>query len=186
VDCTSGSGSATENIRAGDRPIAEIGGRWWVLQTKARHEKTFACELRELGIDHFLPLVSVPRTYGRRRVHVQLPLFPGYVFVAFAFDEDRIHSLRTQRVARTLPVDDQERLRGELENIRRALILGERVRLYPGIKIGRKCRVVAGPLKGLEGTVVRRNKKGRIYLEVATLGQSAMADVELMHLEAVE
>ncbi len=180
------SGGTAELAQRGERPISDIDGRWWVLQTRARHEKAFATELCELGIEHFLPLVTVPRSYGRRRMMVQLPLFPGYVFVAFAFEEDRLRSLRTQRVARTLAVEDQDRLREELECIRRALILGDRVRLYPGIRIGRRCRVIAGPLTGLEGVVVRRNKKGRIYLEVAALGQSAVADVELMHVEAVE
>ncbi len=167
-----------------ERPIDEIDGSWWVLHTRARHEKALAAELDESGINLFLPLISVTRRYGRRRVNIFLPLFPGYLFVAFVSEEDRIRCLRTQRVARTIRVENQDRLREELEHIRRALVLGQRLQLYPGIKTGRRCRVISGPLKGVEGVVVRRNKKGRIYLEVDILGQSAMVDVELTDLES--
>lgn len=160
-------------------------GRWWVLHTKSRNEKALALQLCDFRINFFLPLVKMIRRYARRHVETQVPLFPGYLFAIYRSYDDRLRVLETRRVANNFEVTDQYRLTIELEHIRHALVAGDRLRLFPGIRMGRRCRILAGPLKGLEGVVVRRGKKGCIFLAVDILGQSATVDVDLSLVEPV-
>src|SRR5882672_823312 len=87
--------------------------QWYVLHTKPRQEKSLADELARTSIEHFLPLVRYRRTYGGRIRHVQIPLFPGYLFL-FGDSPDRQAALRTNRVANVLDVPDQQRFQNDL------------------------------------------------------------------------
>lgn len=166
--------------------ISEIPGRWWLLHTRPRNEKALAWDLWGLEIDYFLPLVRASRTYGRHKQEVILPLFSGYMFCACVSEEQRFAALDTRRIAKMVSVPDQTVLRNEMEQISRALATPHKVDLFPGIKAGRRCRVSAGSLKGLEGVVVSRRGMSRIYLEVSILGQSAAVEIDALLVETVD
>src|SRR5215469_2590684 len=55
--------------------------RWYAAYTHARHEKRVDAQARERGIECFLPLYRSMRRWKDRRKELELPLFPGYVFV---------------------------------------------------------------------------------------------------------
>ena len=169
--------------RATDQSIEQMPGWWWLLHTKARHEKALAWDLRECGLDYFRPLVRTPRSYRGRRVEVDLPLFAGYMFFSAVRDEDRYRVLDTNRVAGVIEVVNQDRLRSELEQVRRAVNSPHRVSLFPGIKSGRRCRIKSGSLKGIEGVVIRRASTGKVFLDIATLGQSAEVEIDVTLVE---
>jgi transcriptional antiterminator RfaH len=165
--------------------IAEYQGVWWVLHTRPRNEKALANDLDNMSVDYFLPLVSVKRRYGRRSVHVQLPLFPSYLFFCGG-DDERYVALSTHRVANIIRVLDQDRLRKELQQVYLATTSGEQVDLCPGLRRGRRCRVIAGSLEGLEGVVLRRRSVCRVYLGVEILGQSAEMEIDASLLELLD
>src|SRR6266849_6613115 len=58
--------------------------RWYAAYTSAHHEKRVAEQLGVREVEHFLPLYESVRRWKDRRVKLQLPLFPGYVFVWLA------------------------------------------------------------------------------------------------------
>ncbi len=94
--------------------------RWHVLQTKSRQEKALAEGLTNRGIKCFCPWAQVNRVYGSRKAKVDLPLFPGYLFLRGTLEEVYLAD-RTKRVARVIPVFDQARLSDELKNVELAL-----------------------------------------------------------------
>lgn len=173
-------------MREADLPIADVDGRWWLLHTKPRNEKALASDLCDIGIDCFLPMLRQSRKYGRRRVEIDIPLFSGYVFASCVSENDRYRVLATKRIASIINIADQERIKKELEQVRQAIASPHKVGLFPGIRRGRRCRVVHGSLKGLDGVVVRRSGAGRIYLDVAMLGQSAVVDIDVAMLELAD
>src|SRR5579864_4826094 len=71
---------------------------WYAAYTSANHEKRVAEQLAQRSVEHFLPLYQSVRRWKDRRMNVQLPLFPGYVFVRLAL-RDRLQVLRTPGVA---------------------------------------------------------------------------------------
>jgi len=50
--------------------------------TYSRHEKRVAEHLQRIGVESYLALYTATRQWNQRRAQVELPLFPGYVFVA--------------------------------------------------------------------------------------------------------
>ena len=173
-------------IGGADTTIGQISGRWWLLHTMARNEKALACDLQAMQVAFFLPLVQITRRYGHRRFDLRIPLFPGYLFCACASDSQRYQVLSTQRVANLVSVEDQERLKAELEQILRALHEPNKIDLFAGLRTGRRCRVTAGSLKGLEGVVITRKGMSRLFLDVSILGQSAVVEIDPMHVEPID
>lgn len=150
---------------------------WWVAHTKPRTEKALARQLLNRSIPFFLPLYT---RKGRHRNQVfvsHLPLFPGYMFLHC--DEDaRIDGLRTNLVVRTIPVADQQRLSEELVAIHRLIESG--VQLAPEVRMqpGNWVEICSGPLKGLEGKIIRCGSQQRFLVEVDFLRRGASVEVD--------
>jgi transcription antitermination factor NusG len=166
-------------------PIETYSGEWCVVHVKSRQEKALSRALERMDVAHFLPLAHIHRRYKSRTKLVSIPLFPGYVFVCGG-PEDRTATLATHRAARIIQVGDQGRLAADLREIYRATTSGVPVDLYAGIRRGCRCRVRSGPLEGLEGVVLRRRGRCRVYVAVEVLGQSAEVELDPALLEIIE
>jgi len=165
-------------------PVAEIAGPWWVAHTRSRNEKALAWFLHERAIAYFLPLRQSVRVRKGRRFQALVPLFGGYLF--FSGDEQQRHTaLTSNRVAQVLAVVDQQGLVQQLGQIQRALAHGRRLDPHPYMQRGTRCRVAAGPLRGMEGVVMRRKGLTKLILQVDVLGQAAALEIESDLLEAV-
>src|SRR5260370_25994796 len=71
--------------------------KWYVLFVRSNQEKRVAHGLDERGIEHFLPCYQAVRQWKDRRVKLEPPLFPGYVFARLAFIQ-RIRALTVPTV----------------------------------------------------------------------------------------
>jgi transcription antitermination factor NusG len=58
---------------------------WYVLRTMPQHEKKLARFFEKQGLAYYLPLVPRKRQWSDRVKIVEFPLFPGYIFVRFAW-----------------------------------------------------------------------------------------------------
>ncbi len=160
-------------------------GQWHVLHTRSRQEKILSDELTAMGIWHFLPLCKEVRYYGVRKAKVQLPLFPGYLFLRGTLDQ-AYQADRTHRVANILQVKNQQQLEGELQQIKRALSYGASMHEHPGLQAGVRVEVRSGPLRGVQGIVESRSSANRLILQVAMLSRAASVEIDADLLEIVE
>lgn len=155
------------------------GGLWYAAHTRARNEKALAQDLVSLGICHYLPLVH-RQTRSRATGRISrsaVPVFPGYVFFC-ASEDQRYQSLRTNRIARLLMVSDQDQLIAELQRVQQLLQSEHDFSVLKRLKVGDWGRITAGPLRGLEGVVVRSARRWRLSMNVTILGQSIQVDVD--------
>ena len=158
--------------------------RWYVAYTSAHHEKRVAEQLALRAFEHFLPLYSLVRRWKDRRVTLQLPLFPGYVFVRLALRR-RLQVLQIPGVARFvqfhgLPAAMPEE---EIAALQKGLASGVPATPHPYIAAGRRVRIKGGPLAGLEG-VVRRTRGGmRVVLSLELIQRSVAVDIDALDLE---
>src|SRR5258708_34553399 len=68
-------------------PAADAGHGeqiWFAAYKCANHEKRVVEHFEARDVEHFLPLYASVRRWKDRRVQLELPLFPGYVFVRIA------------------------------------------------------------------------------------------------------
>jgi transcription antitermination factor NusG len=161
-------------------PTAFEEPRWYVAHTSANHEKRVTQQLQERSVENFLPLYDSVRRWKDRRMKLQLPLFPGYVFVRLPLRE-RLKVLQVPGVARLVgfngtptPLDDCE-----VESLRRALVQGVRAEPHAFLKTGRRVRITAGPLAGREGVLKRWKGNLRLVLSIELIHRSILVDVDV-------
>jgi transcription antitermination factor NusG len=163
----------------GELRPCDLEPRWYAAYTCANHEKRIAEQLHECGIEHFLPLCESVHRWKDRRVRVELPLFPGYVFVRLPLRE-RLRVLQLPSVVRLVgfgerPVALPE---AEIETLRMGLRSELRAQPHPYLTRGRRVRITRGPLSGLEGVLVRRKGNCRVVLAVDLILRSIAVDVD--------
>lgn len=160
-------------------------GLWHVLHTKSRQEKAVAADLAAMNIGHYLPLIRQVRYHGDRKALVEVPLFPGYVFLRGCMDE-AYQADRTKRIANIIRVASQERLDWELRNLHFALSGGATLDPYPYLKKGVRVEVRSGPFRGLQGIIEDRENPERIVLQVDMLGQAVAMEINGALLDPIE
>ena len=159
-----------------------VVGEWHVLHVKSRQEKVLGDDLAAQRIDYYLPLVRRDRVYGRRKAVVEVPLFPGYLFLK-GTREQAYSADRTGRVARIITVPNQDQLERELLSVRLALSQDQSLDPYPYLKEGLRVRVRHGPLEGLEGVIESKQKRNRLIIQVEVLGQAVTMEIDGASLE---
>lgn len=160
-------------------PAEYCEARWFAAYTNANHEKRVALQVRQRTIEHFLPLYHSMRRWRDRCVKLELPLFPGYVFVRLAL-RDRLQVLQVPGVVRLVgfngvatPLPDEE-----IESLRVALAEGLRAEPHPYLKVGRRVRVTKGPLAGREGLLKRWKGDLRVVLSIESIQRSISIEVD--------
>lgn len=165
--------------------LGELPGTWYIAHTKARFEKAFAWDLTAAGTGYFLPMIPRIRFSGGRKRTVLMPLFASYVF--FTGDvTTRQKALATNRLCQVISVVDQPSLKNELIAIEKAIRGELTLDPYPFAAVGQRVRIAAGPLMGLEGVVVERDKITRVVLQVSVLGQGVSVQIDADVLEAMD
>jgi transcriptional antiterminator RfaH len=165
--------------------VRDFSGLWWVAHTKSRNEKALAQDLIRKEVSYFLPMSWRVRRIRRRTIRSLLPLFSGYLFFC-AEESERIELWRTNRVANIIKVKDQQRLLAELLQVEQALRAGAPLAPHKYIKEGQRYQIIAGPLAGLEGVVVRAKNSIRLVLQIDMLGQATSVEVDTDMIEKLE
>ena len=165
--------------------VRDFEGQWWVAHTKSRNEKALAHDLMAKDLNYFLPMTLKVSRRSHRTLKSMLPLFAGYLFFCGP-ENDRVELLKTNRVVNLLEVTDQEMLVNELVRIERAVRAGMPMTPHKYIKTGQMCRVIAGPLLGVEGIVVDHKGVTRLVLQVDMLGQAASVEIDVDMIEPIE
>jgi len=152
---------------------------WYAGCTAARHEKRVAEHLEQRGVEHFLPLYETIHRWNNGRHRVQLPLFPGYLFVRIAL-RDRLRVLEVPGFVRLvgfsgLPCPLPE---ADISKMRDALKTGVLAEPYPYLTAGTRVEIRSGPLQGMTGILLRRQNKHRIVISVDLIMRSMVVEVE--------
>jgi transcription antitermination factor NusG len=165
---------------------AIIEPRWYAAYTCSRHEKRVAAQLAQRSVEHFLPVYESMRRWKDRRRWLQMPLFPGYVFVRITTG-DRLKVLEVPGVVRLvgfngvpIPLPDRE-----IEAIRNALFQNIRAEPYQLLTSGRKVQVKRGPLMGLKGVFIRRKGRTGIVLSMELIQRAILVDLEGADIEVL-
>ena len=159
--------------------LAMVQPHWYALHTFANHEKRVAADLEARTVEYFLPQYRSVRRWKDRRVTLDLPLFPGYVFVRLVL-RDRLGIVQIPSVARlvgfggrpaTLPDTEMAILRSGLSERSRA-------EPHPFPAVGRRVRITGGLFAGLEGVLERRKNNLRLLVSLDLIHKSVAVDVD--------
>jgi transcription termination/antitermination protein NusG len=166
-----------------DRRLAPL---WYVVRTRSRHEKTVRDQLVRRHVETFLPIAERWSRWKDRRKKIAFPLFPGYCFARFSL-VDRLRVLNVVGVAdlvgiagRPEPVPD-----AEVEAIQRLTSTTLQYDPHPFLAEGMDVEVVRGPLAGVRGKLLRKDRVTRLVLSVTLIRQAAVVEIhpgDVVHL----
>lgn len=168
--------------------IQELPSLWYVLHTKSRAEKVVFDLLSKKTIDTFLPTTRVRSKRKDRRVMLDLPLFPGYVFVKTDLEANHYLSiLKTPGAVKLIgskagpiPVDDTI-----IKSIQIMVQSGESILTGLQFQKGDPVKVIRGPFIGVTGTFSTYHGVGRVIVFIDLLGQSASVEVDEEDIERI-
>jgi transcription antitermination factor NusG len=152
---------------------------WLVLRTRSRHEATVESDLQQRSITAYLPKRSVMRRWRDRKVVVQMPLFPGYVFV-----QPRVEQYESIRYVRgscgfVLSGDKPAAMPArELDAVRILAGSGAALAVNPRLIPGQRVEVLAGPFMGIQGELVRVKNQERLVINALLLNSSVSVEVD--------
>jgi transcription antitermination factor NusG len=159
---------------------------WYALQTYPRHEKRVRDDLQLRAMESFLPLYETVHLWKNGcKVRVELPLFPGYLFVKIE-PRERFKVLSLPGAVSIvgspsgpwpLPEAEIASLRASLQTLK--------FRPHPYLAIGQKVRIKSGPLRGMMGFLVRQSGSLRVVLSMEMIRQSAAVEVDANDVEAI-
>jgi transcription antitermination factor NusG len=139
-------------------------------------------------IEHYLPLYRTQRKWSDgSRVTLDLPLFPGYIFVHI----ERRQRVRVLEVPGVLAVvvgtggEPAALPEADIEALRSGLPL-RHVEPHPLLNVGQRARIRSGAFAGMEGIVVRKKNSFRVVLTLDTIMQSFAVEVDGNELEPLD
>ena len=157
---------------------------WYALYTRSRHEKQVATQLHQRNIEFLLPLYSSVRRWKDRRVQLQLPLFPSYIFVHTSLDH-RIDVLQVPGAVRFVSFNGRPAAlpESDLLSLRAGLDQGLLAQPHPYLKVGRRVRVRSGPLAGTEGILLRKRDQFRLIVSIDLIMRSVAVEIDAADVE---
>lgn len=188
--------TATSNFEASE--LAGPGGtfgrsvkslpieHWYAVSVLPRHERLVARHLEHRRLNYFLPVYRSVRRWKDRRKELEVPLFPGYVFVNLNL-RDRLGVLRAPGVVQFVTFQGQPAAvpDSEIRALESSLSAGLRPLPHPYLRQGRKVRVKSGPLRDAEGVMIRRKEGFRLVLSIDLLMRSVMLEVDEVDVEPI-
>jgi transcription antitermination factor NusG len=155
------------------------GLAWYAIRVRLFREQVVQTFLRERGYEVLLPLQRCRRKWSDRVKHVEVPLFPGYLFCRFDVRE-RLPILMIPSVAHIAglgrtPVPVEEREIADIQTVVRSGLLAFP---HPFIQVGQRVSIEYGPLRGLNGVLVELKKGHRVVVSVTLLQRSLAVDID--------
>jgi transcription antitermination factor NusG len=160
--------------------------RWFAVFTRSHHEKQVARYYAERSIEHLLPVSRVLRHWSHyRKVTLEMPLFPNYVFVRIS----HLERVRAVEVPGALSLVSQNSAPaplpdGEIESLREGLKV-QSFEPHPYVVAGAKVRINKGPLAGRVGIVLRHGNRNRVVLTLALIMRSFAVEVDAADLDPI-
>ena len=152
---------------------------WFALWTRSRHEQVVREQLQQKQIDVFLPTVTKWSRWKDRKKKIDWPLFPGYCFARFN-PLERLPILKCTGVVNIISFQGEPAPipENEIDWIRQLVETDLAYDPCPMIREGMMVEVIHGPLKGVNGRLVRKNDKARLVLSVDLIGQAVSVEVD--------
>jgi transcription antitermination factor NusG len=152
---------------------------WLVLRTRSHHENIVERSLQQKQINAYLPKHRVPRRWKDRKTILEMPLFPGYVFVQPRADQ--FENIRYVRgfcgfvVQGNKPAAMPEK---DLQAVRLLVHSGAKLAVDPKLIPGQRVEVIAGPFMGIQGELIRVKSQNRLVINAHLVSSSVSVDVD--------
>lgn len=167
--------------------VAAVEERWYAVWTRSRHEKLVAAKLENMGVPTYLPLVTEVHHWSDRRKVVQVPLFPGYVFIHVpTLNEARSILFRVGGFVGIVGNGQGTAIPDEqIESVRTLLTNSARYQNHPFLKVGQRVRIRGGALDGIEGILLERRGETSLVVSIELIQRSLAVRIDGYDVEII-
>jgi len=173
-------------ITSSPLPLAPSLPRWYAIRTRSRHEKLVRDRLAAQGTEQLLPTVMRLSQWKDRKKEIEVPLFSGYCFAHFPWPE-RLAVLKVFGVVEIVgggshpePIPDEE-----IHALRTLMASTLRYDAHPYLYEGMAVEVIRGPLEGVRGILLRKDKRHRLVIAVHLIQQAAAVEIDATDVAAI-
>jgi transcription antitermination factor NusG len=161
---------------------------WYALYTRSHCERLVYEQLAEKGFHLLLPKIQAWSQRAGVRHRIEVPMFPGYLFLCSLVDSATYLAVRQARGLVRILGQGWDRLAivpaEEIQAIYAVLRSKLPIQPHPYLREGQRVRVRRGLLSGVEGILVGgKANKGRLVLSVELLQQSVAVEVDCSDVE---
>ncbi|MFO7748872.1 MAG: UpxY family transcription antiterminator [Desulfobacteraceae bacterium] len=156
--------------------------KWYALLTRSHFEKHVCTAVEKKSVEIFLPTIKKPSQRKDRRIMIDAPLFPGYVFINISEEPgEQLTVLKTPGAVRILGYNNCPIAipSAQIDSLR--IITGQDNTVITGseglLEKGEAVLVTQGPFAGLQGEFLRYKGTDRVMIRVQTLGQFAGVEI---------
>ena len=161
--------------------------KWIAVYTKSRHEKVVIQELENKNIEAYCPIFKERRQWSDRKRWVEFPLFRSYVFAKIEL-KNSIYILQTTGVHHIIKFQGNISIIPDeiIQNIKSMIDGGFTVEQVEYFVKGDEVIVVDGPLKGMDGIVVKIKNENKLVLKVAAIQQAIAVQIHPGYLKPMK
>jgi len=156
--------------------VSVVERRWFAVQTKARHEKRVAAELRRKGLVAFLPLTTKVHQWSDRKRRVELPLFSTIrVRLASAASRTLVSRYCRQTVCLVFvgPRGTGSSIPDEQIDTLQTIVRAEApFSPHPFLSLGQKVRIRGGSLDGVWWIPLGDQRRSSLVVSVESIQRS--------------
>ncbi len=161
--------------------VSQVSPAWYAVYAQVRHESKVHSRLLAKSFECLLPQMERWSRRRDRRKKIQVPIFPGYLFVRGVLDNyEQVKILQTPGVVRIvrnkegpLPVPNSQ-----MNSLITLLDNANVVTVHPYLQKGMRVRIVNGPLYGCEGMLVRKkHEKARLVVAIDIIQQAVSVEL---------
>jgi len=154
--------------------------QWFALYTKARAEKKVCEELRQKGLEVYLPLRKELRQWSDRKKWVERPVINSYVFIHIqmtdylrVFEVNGVVSYVSHKgKAVSIPTREIEAMKRTVESNLTFNVETSTIRK------GQMITIASGPLKGITGEVLEVQGAKKLYLQISHIGYTLVVTLD--------
>ena len=161
--------------------------KWIAVYTKSRHEKVVIQELENKNIEAYCPIFKERRQWSDRKRWVEFPLFRSYVFAKIEL-KNSIYILQTTGVHHIIKFQGNISIIPDeiIQNIKSMIDGDFTVEQVEYFVKGDEVIVVDGPLKGMDGIVVKIKNENKLVLKVAAIQQAIAVQIHPGYLKPMK
>ena len=167
----------------GKDEMVPVSPQWHALWTRSHCERLVWDQLTTKGFHAFLPTIDIWSRRSGVRHRIQVPMFPGYLFLHQTMDKASYIEVQKTRGLVCILGERWDRLAvvpdREVESIQTVLQARLPVLPHAYLRDGQRVRINRGPLASLEGLLVRQKpNQGLLVLSVELLKRSVAVEVD--------
>ena len=160
---------------------------WIVVRSKPRSEKIAYDQLKEKGIEAYLPLLKERRKWSDRKKWVEFPLFSSYLFAKIEI-KNSIFVLQTNGVSSLVKFGEVIAIVQDevVHAIKLAIDGGYQLTPAEYFIAGNAVEVIEGPMRGVKGIVAQLKGKDRLVIKIDAIQQALSIDIDTRFIKNIK